>query len=299
MTTRILSTSHGTNRAAFHSLDWALLVSAAAIWGSSFLFTAIALEAFRPGLVTLLRVGFGALALNMWPGARRPVERADWPRLWVVALLWVAIPLTLFPIAQQWIASGVTGMLNGFTPVLTAVVASFLLSALPGARQRWGLGLGLVGVAAIGLPTASQGRTAALGVVLVLAALLCYAFAINLVAPLQQKYGAVPVLARVVGVAVLVVAPLGGGAVQDSYFAWGPFLANFALGALGTGAAFVAATTLIGRVGSTRGSTLTYLIPVVALFLGIVFRDERVEAVQVMGTALVMAGAFLTSRRER
>ena len=73
----------------------------------------------------------------------------------------------------------------------------------------------------------------------------------------------------------------------------------FVLGAVGTGFAFIAAGTLMGRVGATRGSVLAYLIPVVALVLGVVFRDETVAAISLVGLVLVLVGAFLCSRSGR
>ena len=71
-----------------------------------------------------------------------------------------------------------------------------------------------------------------------------------------------------------------------------------AAGVLGTGLAFVIMGTLVGRVGSTRASFITYVIPVVALLLGVVFRGDRVTAIAVVGVGLVIIGAFLASRRE-
>ena len=72
MSNRILITSHGTNREAFSGRDWGLFLALSAIWGSSFLFMAIGLDAFHPGLVTWLRVGFGAAA---WPRSLEPGRR--------------------------------------------------------------------------------------------------------------------------------------------------------------------------------------------------------------------------------
>jgi len=76
-------------------------------------------------------------------------------------------------------------------------------------------------------------------------------------------------------------------------------LAVVPLGVLGTGVAFVLMTTLVGRVGGPRGAVATYFIPVVAIVLGVLLLDERVAAAAVAGTALVVGGAWLTSRRER
>ena len=71
-----------------------------------------------------------------------------------------------------------------------------------------------------------------------------------------------------------------------------------AVGVLGTGLAFVLMGNLTGSVGATRASFLTYLIPVVALVLGVAFRDEVISTLAVVGVGLVIAGAILASRRE-
>ena len=96
---------------AFTPADWALFCGIAGIWGASFLFIAIGLESLSPGLITLLRVGLGALALNLLPGTRIQVDPADRRRVVALSVLWVGIPFTLFPIAEQHINSAVTGLL--------------------------------------------------------------------------------------------------------------------------------------------------------------------------------------------
>jgi drug/metabolite transporter (DMT)-like permease len=70
------------------------------------------------------------------------------------------------------------------------------------------------------------------------------------------------------------------------------------LGVLGTGVALVAMTTLTGRAGAARGSIAIYFLPVVAAILGVAFRDESIAPASILGTALVLAGAWLTSRQE-
>ena len=107
---------------------------------------AVGLDAFHPGLVTLLRIGFGALVMAMVPRAwGAKIEKQDRPRILVLSVIWIAFPLTLFPIAQQWIDSAVAGMLNGAMPLFTAVVATFLLRVLPGRFQIAGLVIGFGG----------------------------------------------------------------------------------------------------------------------------------------------------------
>jgi drug/metabolite transporter (DMT)-like permease len=298
-TTRLLTTAHGTNREAFTLKDWGLFVGLALIWGSSFLLIAIGLDSFHPGVVTLLRVAFGAAFLALIPKARAtPIDREDRGKVILLAAIWVALPFTLFPIAQQWIDSAVAGMLNGATPIFTALVATILLRALPGPMQLTGLLIGFAGILAIALPSAESGSTAAIGVILVVVATMGYAVSLNIVPPLQQKYGSLPLMARVQMMAVPMVVPFGLVGLGESSFEWSSFLAVLAIGVLGTGLAFVMMGSLAGSVGATRASFLTYLIPVVALVLGVAFRDEIVSPVAVTGVLAVIAGAILASRRE-
>jgi drug/metabolite transporter (DMT)-like permease len=295
----VLSTSVGTHRGAFTAADWALFASIGLIWGSSFLFIAIGLDAFEPGLITWLRVLFGAATLWLVPAARTRLAREDHARLVALSFLWVAVPFTLFPLAQQWISSGLTGLLNGSLPIFATTIGAIMLARLPGRAQAVGLLVGFAGVAAIAAPSLAEGSNEALGVLLVLAAVGCYGVAINIAAPLTQRYGSLPVMARMLALGALWTAPFGLVGLRGSSFEWPSLAAVVALGALGTGLAFVLMGRLVSRVGSSRASFATYLIPVVALVLGAVFLDERVRALSLIGIGLVIAGAVLASRRER
>ena len=299
MSNRILTTSLGTNREAFSTADWLRFIAVSLIWGASFLFIAIGLDAFHPGLLTWLRVGFGALLMAMLPQARATrIPREDLPRVVLLGVIWVAIPFTLFPIAQQWIDSAVAGMLNGATPIFTAIIASLLLRQLPGRLQVGGLAVGFLGILAIALPSAGSGNTEALGVILVVLATLCYGFSTNIVAPLQQRYGTIAVMGRTLMVATVLVTPYGLFGLTRSEFAWPSLAATLAVGFLGTGIAFLMMGSLVGSVGATRSTFITYLMPVVALVLGVVFRNESIAPLAVIGSLLVIVGALLASRRE-
>lgn len=294
----VLSTTDGTHLGDFGPTEWGLLAAAAGIWGSSFLFIAVGLDHFEPGLVTWLRILFGALGLSLAPASRRPVDRSDWPRIATIGVLWVAIPFTLFPLAQQTIDSSVAGMLNGAMPLMTAAVASLLLWRRPTARQVVGLAIGFVGVVAISVPSLRGADASPTGVALGLGAILCYSVAVNLAVPMQQKYGSLALLLRVLLVAAVLTAPFGLASVAGSSFDWGALAAMVVLGFFGTGVAFVAMATLTGRVGAARSSIAIYFTPVVAIVLGVVFRDETVAALAILGTALVLLGAWVASRGE-
>jgi drug/metabolite transporter (DMT)-like permease len=295
---RILTTSEGVNREAFVGLDWVLFVAISVIWGSSFLLMDIGLEVFEPGLITWLRVGLGAGVLWMVPDARVAIDRSDRSRVVALSFLWVAIPFSLFPIAQQHVNSAVTGMLNGAMPIFAATIATVMLRRWPRRLTIAGIAIGFAGVVAISSPSMSEGSSEALGVGLVVLATAFYGLAANIAAPLQQRYGAMPVMARMLGLAAIWTAPLGLADALDSSFGWAPFIAVAVAGVIGTGLAFVVMGSLVGRVGATRASFIAYVIPVVAVVLGVVFRDDEVTGLALAGIALVIVGALLASRRD-
>lgn len=294
----ILATSEGSRAEEFGVVEWSLLAAIAAIWGSSFLFIEVGLEAFSPALVTLVRVALGTAALAVVPRARRPLERQDLPRVALLGVVWIAIPMSLFPLAQQYVSSAVAGMVNGAMPLFSALLATVLLRRLPGTRQIWGLVVGFGGVVLITLPSMRGADAAPLGVAFLILAVACYGLATNLAVPLQQRYGSLPVILRAQFVSLVFVAPPGLWGATRSTFAWDSAIAMVPLGVLSTGLAFVLMATLVGRAGASRGSIAIYFVPVVAIVLGIVVLDETVHVLALAGTALVILGAALTSRRD-
>ena len=280
----------------FTSADWGLFLSVAGIWGASFLFIDIGLDALPPGVITLMRVGLGAVALVVLPRQRTRIRPEDRLRLVTLSMVWVAIPFTLFPIAEQHITSAVAGLLNGGTPIFAAIFAMVLLRQPTRGAQLLGIAVGFVGVVFVSLPSIGEGSSETFGVALVVLATVCYGFAVTLAGPLQQRYGSVNLMAKVLALATIWTAPYGLWQIGDASWELGPVVAVAVLGVVGTGIAFALMGTLVGRVGSTRASFITYLIPVVALGLGVTFRDDEVFLLELVGVAFVISGAFLASR---
>lgn len=283
---------------AFTTSDWLVFSSIAAIWGASFLLIAYGLESMQPGVVTWVRVGLGAAILNARTGGPVRIDRTDWGRLVAVSIIWVAIPFTLFPLAEQHINSAVAGLLNGATPMFVALFATLFFGRRTSGPQLLGVAVGFAGIVLISAPSLGEGSTEALGVGLVLLATVCYGVATNLVVPLQTRYGSRAVMGRMLALATVWTAPFGIFGLSGSSIEAGPIVAVCVLGLLGTGVAFLLMGNLVGRVGPTRASFITYLVPVVALVLGVVFRDDQVSRVAVIGVGLVVIGAGLASRRE-
>ena len=271
-------------------VDWALLVVPGVIWGASFLFIAEGLEAVSPNGVTFTRIAIGFLTLSLFPSARKPVARADRAGTAALGVLWLAFPLSMFPFAEQHVSSALTGMLNGATPLFVAAVASLLAHRLPERGIIAGLLVGFGGAVVMALP-ALGGASSAFGVALIMAALISYGIALNIARPLQQRNGAIPVIWRALAVALILTAPLGLPEVLKGDWSLRPALALLALGAGGTAIATVVAATAAGRLGATKASATAFLIPVVALILGVVIRHERVSAISLVGAAICLLGA--------
>ena len=282
--------------AGFAPKDWALVAGVSLAWGSSFLLIDIGVDHFEPGLVALLRLVFGAATLAAIPAARRRIARADWPGVAALGVLWMAIPFLLFPFAEQRIDSSLAGMINAAAPLFGAVVGAVVTRRLPGPLRVAGLVIGFLGVLLITGPEVDGSQASGLGVGLVLLAAFMYGISFQLTGPLQQRNGALPVIFHAQLVALLIDLPFGLVSVSGSSFAWSSLAACVVLGAVGTALAYAWFTALIGRVGAVRGSIAIYFLPAVAIGLGALVRDETILATAIAGTALVMLGAYVTSR---
>jgi len=291
-------TAERSDRESFAALDWILFVAVGLIWGASFLLIKVGLEAFHPGLITWARVGLGAVALLAVPSARKRIERRDLGRLVRMSVIWVGIPFTLFPLAEEHINSAVTGLLNGATPFFAGIFGALWFGRVIGRSQRWGIAVGFLGIALVSAGTSAEGGTAVIGVLMVIAATVCYGYATNLAGPLQRKYGSVAVMGQMLAWGTLWTTPFGILGALRSDFAWRSAAAVSVLGVVGTGIAFAIMATLVGRVGGPRASFITYLIPIVSLALGAIFLSERVVLLALLGVVLVLSGALLASRRE-
>ena len=283
--------------------EWLLLAIPGLIWGASFLFIAEGLRSTGPNGVTFVRILVGFVTLSLFPAARKPVKRSDWAGVAGLGVLWLAFPLSMFPFAEQRVSSALTGMLNGANPLFTAIVAACIARSVPSRRVLTGLVVGLAGTVLMALP-AGAGQSSAAGVAMIMAAVVSYAFALNIARPLQQRSGALPVIWRAQMIALVLTAPLGVPDLIAAQWKPGPVVALLALGALGTAVAHVVMSVSAGRLGATRASGTTFLIPAVALVLGVLVRHEKVALLPVLGSVACVGGAWFmrhaqTPRKEQ
>jgi drug/metabolite transporter (DMT)-like permease len=177
-------------------------------------------------------------------------------------------------------------MLNGATPQFVAAVASIVAHRLPERGTAAGLMVGFAGAVIMAIPAlgGSEGNTgSAFGIAMIVAALISYGIALNIARPLQQRNGAIPIIWR----------PLGLPALLNAHWTWRAALSLACLGAGGTAIAHILTATAAGRMGATKASATAFLMPVVALVLGVVIRHEHVTMISIAGAAICLLGAAI------
>jgi len=295
---RVLATSEGTS-SHFGAIEWGLLAVTSITWGSSYLWIALGLESFGPGLIAWLRMAFGATTLALITRQTVAIDRRDWGVITLIAVVGNAGPALLFALAEQTLESSVVGMLTAAVPLATLVVALLLGNRSLRPIHAAGLILGLIGVVMLSVDNVVGAAAGVTGIVYTMLAVFGYAVTANVIGPVVQRYGAVAVILRAQLISVLLLTPSGFFALSDSTFSWRSFIAVAVLGVLGTGMARSVQAALVARAGAPRSSVVGYLVPVVAAILGVAFLSETMSAAELGGLAVISVGAFLGTRKVR
>ena len=284
----------------FGWFEWLLALGMALTWGSSFLLIDIIIRDAPATFVPFGRSFFGMVALFFVPGSRQKIDRRHQPRLLILGLIWMALPFLLFPLAEQTVASSIAGMMNGALPVVVAIITAIWVRKAPSLQRIFAVVVGFIGIFLIAAPSIRDGGSADVkGIVYLTLALLCYAVGLNIARPLQAIYSPATLMLRVVALSTLLSAPLGIVAMRSTTFSLGMIGATVFLGALGSGFAFLLFGTLLKRTGPVRSMIPTYFTPIVGTFLGVLFNDEKILLLSIVGMLIVIFGAWLTSRPEK
>ena len=276
----------------------------ALIWGSGFLFIKISLRGFTATQLTWARLALGALVLLAVLAVRRtrlPAGRRVWGHLAVAALLGNAVPYLLFGIAEQDVPSSLAGAINASTPLWTLAFAFALRTERHLSPLRLaGLALGFLGAVLVLAPWQDVDAGQTRGALLSLLASASYGAAYVYVGRYLQGTGLSPMVLSAAQLAaatgwLTVSLPLGG--LTTPTWRADAVLALLILGLVGTGAAYVLNYRIIADDGAILASTVTYLLPVVAVVLGALVLGEPLTARVAVGVAVVLLGVALTRRR--
>jgi drug/metabolite transporter (DMT)-like permease len=289
-------------RSTFAPVDVALLVSLALMWGLSFMFIKVAVDVVAPLWIVAARCVVGAAILLVVLRVRRmalPRGWRTWRDLTILAALGNAVPWGLMAWATQFMPSGLVAVVNALAPTSTLLIAILVGLESPSLRRFAGLVVALCGTfLAVSSDLGAPGTV--LAVLAVASATVCYGG--GTVYAKTRVSGNHPPLAIATGqVAMAAVLAVPAAALTSPFPVVGditPAIAGSltALGALGTGTAFLAFYTLIARVGATNSIMVTYLIPVVALLAGAIVLGEALTLVVIGGTALTIGGVWLAQR---
>lgn len=276
----------------------------ALIWGSSFLFIKVADREIAPPYVALGRVVCGALILLtavILTRDRLPRPARVWGHLAVFAILANTAPFILFAYAERDISSALAGIWNAVTPLTTLAVTLVALPQERPSRHRVaGLAIGFLGaLVVLGIWQGVGGATLR-GQLMCFAAVSCYGIGFPYVRRFLtgSGYSGTAISAGQLSIASLqlaVLAPLlSGGPPSIGQLSDDAVVSVLALGVLGTGVAFVLNFRVVRLAGANTGSTVSYLVPVVAAAVGAVVLGERFTWHQPAGAIIVLAGVAVS-----
>lgn len=272
------------------------LILLAALWGGSFLFIRVAVDAFGPLTLIAGRVMLAAAVLGALMAAlRRPLElRRHALRLLVLGLVNAAIPFTLIATAELHLTASLAATLNATVPLFTALLSAVWLGERLTIRRVAGLLLGVAGVVVlVGWSPLTLTPAVLLSIAAMLAATLCYAFSGVYV----KKYlSAAPTATLALGQQLAAGCWLLLPAIWQRPERMPPMAAVWALlglAVLSTAFAFLLYFYLIDRVGPTRTYTVTYLVPFFGMLWGAWFLGETVTGGMFAGLACILASLVL------
>jgi len=274
------------------------------VWGCSFIFIKLGLEFLTPFGVAFVRCALGAITLLIVVKLMKidlPKEKSTWYKLWVVAMLLNVIPGILFAYAELCVTSVLAGIINATTPLATLIIMliAFREEKLK-SEQIYGLILGGIGVLVVLGAWQGIGDNQLTGVIALLIAVTCYGISFpyskrNII-PLGLKPEAAATTQLIMAAITLLPFYLYDGISQDNYRPANIF-AMLALGILGSGFAYIWNFSIIAAAGSSIASSVTYLTPVVAVFVGWLFLGEVIVWHEPVGALLVILGAAVSQGR--
>jgi drug/metabolite transporter (DMT)-like permease len=275
------------------------------IWGASFLFIKVGVHDMSPTVLVLVRSASGAVALAViMLLMRRALLSADW-RQRIGQFLIMAIVNALYPWAaiawgEEHISSGLASILNSTTTLWTAILIFWVIPhERPSALNYLGVLIGISGVVILVLPdlTAHGLTGSVLGLLAVVSASISYAVAalyqrtkLRGMSVYQQSFGQLAITS-------LLAVPLAAPALPSVHLAWLSMGAVITLGVAGSGVAYLLYYYTMNTLGAVRATGVTFVVPLTAVFWGVVLLGERLTLAVVVGMVVILCGVVLTNLR--
>ncbi len=288
-------------------LPYLALAVLAVIWGASFLFIKVAVSDMSPTALVLIRSASGFVALAVIVAAmRRPLVRPGWKRrlipFAIMAIGGGLIPWSGIAWGEERITSGLASILSATTPLFAAVLAYWVIpTERPSTVNYAGVFIGFAGVVILVLPkiAASGLGGDTLGTLAVLVASASYA----VVALYQRrKLRGVDVYEASLGqlaMTVVIALPFAAPTLPSIHLDVRSAAAVLALGAAGSGVAYILYYNTLNSLGPVRASGVTLLLPLTAVFWGMTLLHEVVTLPIVVGMVVILSGIVLTNMRRR
>jgi drug/metabolite transporter (DMT)-like permease len=283
-------------------LKWVYLSFLALVWGSSFILIKRGLIGLSAMQVGSLRIIFAAVFLLLIGFRSLPkIPKHKWKYIVMTSMFGTFVPAFLFALAQTEIDSSVTSILNSLTPLNTLVLGTLVFGVSFQRRQVWGVFIGLVGSLLLVFNGAmnhpDQNYYYA---ILVIIASVCYAINVNLIkrflsdlSPLSITTGNFAVLLLP---ASLILFFTGFSEMIHIEKVQHAVLFIIVLGVVGTGIANILFFKLIQISSPVFATSVTYLIPVVAFFWGLL-DNEMLTPIQFLGAFIILIGVYLSARK--
>jgi len=284
--------------------DWLLIALLALIWGGSFLFGRILMLEWPPFTVVFLRVFLAAITLWIFlllTGRRFPSDRKLIFAIVVMGIINNVIPFSLILIGQKEIGSGLAAVVNAMTPIWTLIIANFFTQDEKFSTNKIiGIIFGFTGVAILIGADFIQGLTAsawAQGAVLL--ATISYGFA-GVWGKRFKTYDPIIISTGQLTASSLVMLPLIF-ILENPFSLSAPntelLISMLGLAILCTAFAYVLFFKILASAGATNVSLVTFLVPVSAILLGIVWLGEKLTTSNMIGMAMILIGLLIIDGR--
>jgi drug/metabolite transporter (DMT)-like permease len=274
------------------------------VWGCSFIFIKAGLEFLSPVGVAFVRCALGAMTLYSYArfkGISLPRDRMALVHIWVVSLLLNVIPGIFYALAETAVTSILAAIMNAVTPLMT-VLAILLINReeKPEFHQLLGLLLGFLGVLIVLGAWAGLGDNPLWAILILLFAVACYGvtfpYTRRFVMPLKIKSEAIVATQLICAASTLLPIYLISG-ISVTTLPITPVISMIALGVFGSGFAYLWNFKIMQLAGSAIASSVTYLTPLVAVIVGVIFLSEKVTWNEPVGALVVLLGAAIAQER--